>query len=90
KILNRDVGFVRVGQPVAIKLEAFPFTQYGTLPGRIESLGSDAIEDEKLGLVYPARVALGRAQMSRSNTLRANVGMQVVADIRTGRRTILS
>jgi len=91
KILNRDVGFVHVGQPVAVKLEAFPFTRYGALPGRILSLGSDAIEDEKLGLVYPARVVLDRpAASQRGGTIKAAVGMQVTADVRTGRRSILS
>jgi len=91
RILNRDVGFVKVGQPVAVKLEAFPFTRYGTLTGTIQSVGSDAIEDEKLGLVYPARVALDRKSTPRQgNLIKAVVGMQTTADIRTGRRSILS
>jgi hemolysin D len=91
KILNRDVGFVHVGQPVAVKLEAFPFTRYGALAGKIQSVGSDAVEDEKLGLVYPARVALDRVSTSgRGKLVKAAVGMQVTADVRTGRRSILS
>jgi hemolysin D len=91
KILNRDIGFVKVGQPVAIKLEAFPFTQYGTLNGRVEGLGSDVVEDEKLGLIYPARVAFDQGRSpGRSKLVKASVGMQVTADIRTGRRSILS
>jgi len=90
KILNRDIGFVRRGDIVAIKLEAFPFTRYGTIEGRVESIGSDAIEDEKLGLVYPARIVLTKALGKRAATVRADVGMQVTADIRTGRRSILS
>ncbi|MDB5579876.1 MAG: hemolysin [Bradyrhizobium sp.] len=91
KILNRDVGFVHVGQPVAVKLEAFPFTRYGALPGRIQSLGSDAVEDEKLGLVYPARVILENAgETRRGRAIHPSVGMQVTADVRTGRRSILS
>ncbi|MES2054348.1 MAG: HlyD family type I secretion periplasmic adaptor subunit [Pseudomonadota bacterium] len=91
KILNRDVGFVRVGQAVAVKLDAFPFTRHGTLPGTIQSLGSDAIEDEKLGLVYPARIILDRTSGLKPNSqVKATVGMQVTADIRTGQRSILS
>lgn len=87
KLLNRDIGFVRAGQAVAIKLEAFPFTRYGALVGRIESIGSDAVEDEKLGLVYPARIRLDPDPTGR---IRADIGMQVTADVRTGRRSILS
>lgn len=83
-------GFVHTGQPVAVKLEAFPFTRYGRLPGRIESLRSDAIE-EKLGLVCPARVILDRpAKSGRGGKIKPSVGMQVTADVCTGRRRILS
>ena len=91
KILNRDIGFVRAGQAVAIKLEAFPFTRFGTISGRIESLGSDAVDDEKMGLIYPARVKLDpAARLGRSASVRPAVGMQVTADVRTGKRSILS
>ena len=89
KISNRDIGFIRAGQDVAIKLEAFPFTRYGTLKGRVENIGSDAVEDEKLGLVYPARLALERG-LSRPEKIKVSPGMQVTADIRTGSRSILS
>lgn len=90
KILNKDVGFVKEGQPVAVKLEAFPFTRYGTVPGRVESLGSDAIEDEKLGLVYPARIRLDPSRQRKAKDIKIGAGMSATADIRTGRRSILS
>lgn len=91
KILNKDVGFVKEGQPVAVKLEAFPFTRYGTVPGILESIGSDVIEDEKLGLVYPARIRLTRATIDRDGiSADLSVGLAVTADIRTGRRSIFS
>lgn len=91
KIQNRDIGFIRPGQEVALKLEAFSFTRYGTLKGKVLTVGSDAVQDEKLGLVYPARIALDLSQPGlRGSAMRADVGMQVTADIRTGKRSILS
>jgi hemolysin D len=90
RVLNKDMGFVSVGQNVAVKLEAFPFTRYGTLPGTIESIGSDAIEDEKLGLVYPVRIKLARTTMERDGTtVPLSPGMAATADIRTGTRRII-
>lgn len=89
KVLNRDVGFIKVGDEVAIKIDAFPFTRYGTLKGRVESLDSDAIADDKLGLVYPARVSFKLLRHRPLSEIRATAGMQVTADIRTGRRSIL-
>jgi HlyD family secretion protein/hemolysin D len=39
---NRDVGFVDVGQPVELKIDAFPFTRYGLLRGKVISIDRDA------------------------------------------------
>lgn len=91
KLLNKDAGFVRAGQSVAIKLEAFPFTRFGTVPGHVETISSDAVEDERLGLVYAARVRLDSARINRGDRVVAlTPGMAVTADIRTGRRSIMS
>jgi len=90
KILNKDVGFVKDGQPVALKLEAFPFTRHGTIPGQVESIGSDAVEDEKLGLVYPARISIDHSEKSKASDIRLSAGLATTADIRTGYRSIMS
>jgi HlyD family secretion protein/hemolysin D len=39
---NRDVGFVKIGQKVEIKVDAFPFTRYGLLEGRVRAIDRDA------------------------------------------------
>lgn len=91
KILNKDVGFVRVGQPTAVKLEAFPFTRYGAVPGRVRWISKDAVQDKDLGFVYVASIILDRAMIDadgRRNAL--SPGLAVTADIRTGTRRIIS
>jgi hemolysin D len=91
KVLNKDAGFVRAGQEVAVKLDAFPFTRYGTVPGAIDSLSSDAVDDEKLGLIYTARVKLRTSTINRGDIIASLApGMAATADIKTGRRSILS
>ncbi len=88
-IANKDVGFVRAGQPVALKVEAFSFTRYGAVPGRLEQISSDAVQDEKRGLIYTARVTLDRATIVRDGrAIPLTPGMAVTADIRTGRRSL--
>ena len=90
-IANKDVGFVRAGQPVALKVEAFSFTRYGAVPGRLEQISSDAVQDETRGLIYTARVALDRATIRGDGaTIPLTPGMAVTADIRTGRRSLAS
>ena len=91
KLLNRDAGFVHLGQKVAVKLEAFPFSRYGTVPGRVVSVSPDAVPDEKLGSVYVVRVALDRTSLDRGDRVaQLTPGMAAVADIVTGRRSYLS
>jgi hemolysin D len=43
---NRDVGFVRPGQEAEIKIESFPFTRYGTIPGTVIIVSGDAVESD--------------------------------------------
>lgn len=42
---NKDIGFIRTGQPAIVKIEAFPFTKFGTLDARVVKVGRDAIPD---------------------------------------------
>jgi hemolysin D len=91
KVLNKDAGFVHRGQDVAVKLEAFPFTRYGTVPGRIESVSTDSVDDKKFGPVYMARVVLLQSTIDRGDrVVPLGPGMTATADIRTGRRSIMS
>lgn len=40
---NQEIGFIRKGQKVDIKVDAFPFTRYGTLDGTVVKVSQDAI-----------------------------------------------
>ncbi len=39
---NRDIGFVSVGQPVELKVDAYPFTRYGLAKGTVLAIDRDA------------------------------------------------
>lgn len=89
-ILNKDIGFVREGQPVSIKLETFTFTRYGLIEGELKSVGRDAIQDEKQGLVYRAVAALKADKIlvgDRWTPLAP--GMAVQAEVKTGDRRVI-
>jgi len=88
-VLNGDIGFVRAGQSVAVKIDSFPYTRYGYLEGTVASVSHDAIQDEKLGLVYKARVKLAKSSLMADGTrVTLGAGMTLAAEIRTGKRTI--
>jgi len=86
---NQDVGFVRVGQRVVIKVATYPFQRYGYLEGTVENISPDAIQDEKKGLVYKAKVKLSGANSSKKNRLKLLPGMSVSAEITTGKRRMI-
>jgi hemolysin D len=46
-VLNRDIGFVYVGQEAQIKVDTFNFTKYGLLRGKVLSVSQDAISRDK-------------------------------------------
>ena len=41
---NRDIGFVKPGQPAKVRVDAFPFTRYGELPATVSQIAADALE----------------------------------------------
>jgi hemolysin D len=89
-VANRDVGFVRTGQRAEIKIETFPFTQYGTIDGTVTSLSHDAIADEQAGLVYLAEVSLERSTITTADRVTALApGMSVTVEIKLGRRRLI-
>lgn len=93
QVLNRDIGHVRPGQRVITKVETFDFMRYGYIEGEVRWVGTDAVQDEKLGPVYPVRIHLTEKQTPyQVNGRKGDVsaGMSVTADIRTGERRMIS
>lgn len=104
QILNKDIGFIREGQSVRVKLEAFPFTDFGLIEGVVESISRDAVDtsegqgqqrDEngrpiQAGLVYSARIRLNKSVIRvNGRDQPIGPGLAVQAEIKTGERRII-
>lgn len=98
RIRHDDIGFVEVGQRVKLKLAAYPFQKYGMLEGTVRTVAPDVsnatTQDAKstgpADLGFKAMVALDTQQLqSRGQPFALNPGMQVVAEIRQGERTVV-
>lgn len=90
KILNKDIGFLKIGQKVAIKVDTFSFQKYGKIEGELIHIANDATIDEKLGEIYEIKV--------KPQTLVLNVegedkniepGMSVIAEIKISKRRVI-
>ncbi len=91
----RNVGHVAPGQPVRVKLEAFPFQKHGAARGEVRLVSQDAFAAEggaspkAPALVHRARVSLTDTALKGVET-RLIPGMSVQAEIKVGRRTVIS
>jgi len=101
-VSNQDIGFVRQGQPVKLKLAAFPFQKYGMVEGIVEHVSADAADGNAQGqgekaarpvaapLAYRALVALKAMQAGEGRErLPLAAGMQASAEILLGTRSVL-
>ena len=89
-LLNKDKGFVRTGQEAEVKFDAFPYTIYGIVAGRVSEISPDAITREKEGLIYLARVELDRTTISaQGQDVALGPGMAAAVEIKTGKRRVL-
>jgi HlyD family secretion protein len=102
-VSNEDIGFVRKGQPVKIKLAAFPFQKYGMVEGTVEHVSADSADNNTSNnpaptdkstkappLVYKALVALKAMRLEMDGErFELGAGMQASAEILLGRRTVM-
>ena len=98
KINPVDIGQLNTGLPVSIKLDAFDYSIYGSLDGRLTYISADTLAEQgangQTSSFYRAQVRLDaeRAQ-THPNLKLANValkpGMTATVDIRTGNRSVL-
>jgi adhesin transport system membrane fusion protein len=89
-----EIGFIKVGQPVEIKLSSYEYTVYGGLKGTVQSISPDAIGDPERGngegTYYRALVRADRSTLkSGDKALSVLPGMTGTVEIRTGERSVL-
>jgi hemolysin D len=87
---NKDIGFVEVGQHAEVKIDAYDYTRFGTIPAKVTHISRDAIQDEKKGLLYQVHVLLDKtALVGDGKSLPIGVGMSVNVEMKTAERRII-
>jgi hemolysin D len=79
-VSNRDIGFVSAGQDAEIKVDAFNFTRYGLLHGRVLSISLDAIARDRHEEPSRAVPTGGQSNMSEPNNQELVYAARVVLD----------
>lgn len=89
KIQPRDVGHVRIGQPVTVKVTTYDFARFGGITGELRDVSASTFLDEQGEPYYKGIIALDRSYVGHDETQnRVMPGMTVQADIKTGKKTL--
>lgn len=90
-ITNQDIGFVEPGQPVDVRIDAYPFTEYGSIKGKVSKIGSDALKPDETYKYFrfPADITLSKPYLeSRGKKFPLQSGMAVSAYIKLRERPV--
>jgi hemolysin D len=87
---NKDVGFVTEGQVAEVKIDAYEYTKYGTIPAHVTHVSRDAIQDDKKGLIYAVKITLERPfLLVEGRMVPVTAGMSSTVEIKTGSRRVI-
>ena len=66
-ITNADVGFLRPKMQAQVRVDAYPFTQYGDIPGELKRVGKQSLEPSQQNPepMFPAQVVLQRQYLEK-------------------------
>lgn len=89
-VLNQDIGFVKEGMNVSVKIDTFNFQKYGMIEGEVKTVSKNSIEDEKLGPVYEVYITpVTHTLKVEGKDENIRTGMSLTAEINVGKRRII-
>jgi len=90
-VSNRDIGFIEKGMKIKYKFDAFPYVDYGSLPGRVSFIPPSAIEDRERQFVYRIHGDIEQKYFDiKGKRYHVKPGMTARACIVTKKKSILS
>ncbi|MGZ5537663.1 MAG: HlyD family efflux transporter periplasmic adaptor subunit [Chthoniobacterales bacterium] len=92
-LANKDVGFAREGMKARVRIDSFPFREFGDIGGTVSSIGSDALAPTQVTPYYsfPARIELDDQHLIvRGQRVKLQSGMAVTVNMQVRKRSVLS
>ena len=92
-VSNQDIGFIRAGQRIKVRVDAFPYTEYGEINGEIKNIGADALPPNRLIRMYhfPVEMSLDSSTlMTRDGTIiPLQAGMTITTNLKLRDRRLI-
>ena len=92
EIRPQDIGKVKQGADVRIKLTAYPFQKYGTLKGKVRNISEDTLEKPVANQTmkyYRARISISGKLHGVEESFRLIPGMEAQCEIKCDRRRVI-
>jgi hemolysin D len=93
QIDSKQLGQIKVGDAVAVKLDAYSFQEFGKLEGVVRTISEDAFNSNAANgqtSYYRTRIKLTKSMLDKEpENFRLVPGMPLVAEIKIGERTVL-
>ncbi len=94
RVRPADIAFVKIGQPASVKIDAYDYTLYGWLDGKVSYISPDTLtEDLKQGeqAYYRVQVKAGDRRFAGQpgKTIDLQPGMTATVEVKTGSNTVL-
>jgi HlyD family secretion protein len=90
---NKDIGFVKTGQQAKVRVDAFPYTRYGELQGRVSQIGADALAPNEVQNFYrfPVKLELDRPYLESQGTrIPLRSGMAITTNLKLREKRVIS
>jgi len=90
---NQDIGFIKAGLPVKVRIDSFPYTEYGEIPGQVSQVGADALPPTELIKTYhfPVDISLSRSVLRTKDgtVIPLQSGMTVTTNLKLRDRRLI-
>lgn len=92
-VSNQDIGFIKAGLPVKVRVDSFPYTEYGEIPGEVSQVGADALPPSELIRSYhfPVDIELSRSVLRtrEGGIIPLQSGMTVTTNLKLRDRRLI-
>jgi hemolysin D len=92
-ITNQDIGFIDEGMDVDVRIDSFPFSEFGDIKGELIWVGSDALPptEERPFYSFPAKIQLDSQTLDiNGRDISLQSGMSISANILVRERSVMS
>lgn len=95
KVKPADIAFVKPGLTATVKLDAYDYSIYGTLEGKVTYISADTLNEDVRNNEQPyyrvqVKTSIRNLVSKKNERIDVQPGMTATVDIKTGRKSVLN